>query len=73
MNTSTLELTVDGMHCGSCALLIDDALGDVPGVLASTTSSKDRRSTITVDDNASHSEILAAIEALGYRAEPAAG
>jgi copper chaperone CopZ len=70
MTTSnTVELTVRGMHCGSCALLIDDALTDVPGVITSTTSSKAQRSTITHDQRATHVEIIAAIEALGYRAE----
>jgi len=71
MTTSnTVELTVQGMHCGSCALLIDDALTDVPGVISSTTSSKARRSTVTHDQRATHADIVAAIEALGYRAEP---
>jgi Cu+-exporting ATPase len=68
--SNTLELTVRGMHCGSCALLIDEALTDVPGVITSTTSSKAQRSTITHDQSATHAEIIAAIEALGYRAEP---
>jgi copper chaperone CopZ len=67
---ATLLLTIEGMHCGSCALLIDDALGDVPGVLASTTSSKTRATTITHDHRASGSEIIAVIESLGYRATP---
>ena len=67
----TLELVISGMHCGSCALLIDDALADLPGVLASTTSIKTRRSTITHDQRTTRAEVLAAIEELGYRAEPA--
>jgi copper chaperone CopZ len=72
MTTSnTVELTVQGMHCGSCALLIDDALTDVPGVISSTTSSKAQRSTVTHDQRVTHADIVAAIEALGYRAEPA--
>jgi copper chaperone CopZ len=31
--TNTLEISISGMHCGSCALLIDDVLADLPGVL----------------------------------------
>jgi copper chaperone CopZ len=69
-NTSTLELVVDGMHCGSCALLIDDALTDLPGILTSTTSSKNRASTITHDHRTSPQQIITTIEALGYRATP---
>jgi Cu+-exporting ATPase len=66
--TSTLELAIEGMHCGSCALLIDDALADLPGVLSASTSSKNRRSTIVHDDRATHAHIIAAIQDLGYRA-----
>lgn len=66
----TLELSVTGMHCGSCALLIDDALADLPGVVASSTSIKTQRSTITHDHRSSAADIVAAIGELGYHAEP---
>jgi copper chaperone CopZ len=69
--STTLQLTVRGMHCGSCALLIDDTLADIPGVITSTTSSKNQRSTITHDHRANPADIVAAIEDLGYHATPA--
>lgn len=68
--TGTLELTVEGMHCSSCALLIDDALTDLPGVLTSATSSKNQSSSITHDHRCDPDQIIAAIEDLGYRARP---
>lgn len=71
--TNTVTLTIEGMHCGSCALLIDDALADLPGVLTSSTSAKDRRSTVAHDGRTDRAAIVGAIEALGYRAEPTAG
>lgn len=71
-NTSTLELAVGGMHCGSCALLIDDALTDLPGILTATTSSKNGVSTITHDHHTNPQQIITTIEALGYRATPTA-
>jgi copper chaperone len=71
--TSTVTLSIEGMHCGSCALLIDDALTDLPGVLTSSTSSKDRRSTVAHDERTDRARIIGAIEALGYRAAPATG
>lgn len=71
MTGTTLQLTVRGLHCGSCALLIDDALADLPGVLDSRTSTKAEHSTITHDDRTTHHAIIAVIEKLGYRAEPA--
>ena len=69
--TNTLELAISGMHCGSCALLIDDVLADLPGVLASTTSSKTQRSVVTHDQRTTPAEIAAAITELGYPATPA--
>jgi copper chaperone CopZ len=71
-NASTLELVVEGMHCGSCALLIDDALADLPGILSSATSSKNRAATITHDHRTDLREIITTIESLGYRATPSA-
>ncbi|RZT85594.1 copper chaperone CopZ [Pseudonocardia sediminis] len=71
--SSTLQLTVRGMHCGSCALLIDDALAGLPGVIDSRTSTRAGRSTVTHDHRTAEFEIIAAIEELGYRAEPAVG
>lgn len=67
---TTLEFTVQGMHCGSCALFIDDALADLPGVITSRTSLKQGRATVTVDTTrTTPTEIAATIQALGY--EPA--
>lgn len=34
----TVEMTVSGMHCSSCALNIDFALEDLPGVSSSQTN-----------------------------------
>lgn len=70
MTNATLQLNIRGMHCGSCALLIDDALADLPGVLHSQTSTKTERSTITHDHRTAHNAIVAAIEELGYQTEP---
>jgi copper chaperone len=69
--TSTLNLAIDGMHCGSCALLIDDALSDLPGVRTSSTSTKNRLATVVHDQRISPTEIIGTIEELGYQAKPA--
>lgn len=69
MPKTTLTVQVTGMHCGSCALLIDDALGDLPGVNSSQTSAKHGRSTIELDPEVSSpAEVLGAIDELGYNA-----
>jgi copper chaperone CopZ len=60
---------VEGMHCGSCALLIDDALEDLPGVHSTQTTMKKGCSTVELDlTRTSPEDVMNAIEALGYRA-----
>jgi copper chaperone len=67
VSTITYTLRVDGMHCGSCALLIDDALEDLPGVRNTRTSVKQRCSVVEVDPTACSVEaVIAAIRELGY-------
>ncbi|UGT44002.1 cation transporter [Nocardia yamanashiensis] len=65
----TYIFDIDGMHCGSCALLIDDALADLAGVLDSTTSVKKRRCTVEADsERVAPEDIVAAVKGLGYTA-----
>jgi copper chaperone len=64
----TLTFTVTGMHCNSCALLIDDAVEDVAGVLSSTTSLRTGRTVVDLT-TAEPDEIIAAIGTAGYLAE----
>jgi copper chaperone len=59
------------MHCGSCALLIDDTLEDLPGARNTQTAMKQGRSTVELDASQSSPEdVIRAIEELGYRASP---
>ncbi len=68
--TDTVELDVHGMHCGSCALLIDDALADLPGVITSQTSLKTARATLTVNPaEIDHNRVLTTIHELGYQTQ----
>ncbi|MBE1575391.1 heavy-metal-associated domain-containing protein [Amycolatopsis roodepoortensis] len=68
-STETVIFQVDGMHCGSCALLVDDALEDLPGVLSTQTTVKKGISTVELDsDRSSVEDVVEAIEGLGYRA-----
>jgi len=63
-------LKVDGMHCSSCGLLIDDELEDVPGVRSSRTDVRKGRSTVHLADEGSPdaSTLIAAVERAGYQA-----
>lgn len=57
------------MHCGSCTTLIDEAIEDLDGVRASTTSLRLRRTTVTFDTHTCNAAtITATITELGYTA-----
>ncbi|WP_280411853.1 heavy-metal-associated domain-containing protein [Nocardia asiatica] len=69
MATSTHEFRIEGMHCGSCALLIDDTLDDLPGVHNTQTTMKKGHSTVELDTSTTTpTDIIAAIGKLGYTA-----
>lgn len=57
------------MHCGSCALLIDDVLEELPGVVSTQTSMKNGAGTVELDTAVSTpDDVIAAIAELGYTA-----
>lgn len=61
-------ITVEGMHCGSCGMLIDDALEELPGVKSSATKVRKGRTVVEFDDTVTNLEdIRAAIVELGYQ------
>jgi copper chaperone CopZ len=69
MTTSTHVFRVDGMHCGSCPLLIDDTLEDLPGVSRSHTELKAARSTVWLDTTHTNAQqVIETITGLGYAA-----
>ena len=65
---SSTTLTVTGMHCGSCGLLIDEVMEDLPGVQSSTTDVKAGRTTVEHDDTVGVDAMLAAVTGAGYQA-----
>lgn len=70
MPTTTATFRVTGMHCGSCSLLIDDVLEDLPGVRSTRTSVKDELTIVELDTTASSpGDVIAAIDEAGYQAE----
>ena len=67
MSTETVVFRVEGMHCGSCSMLIDDTLEDLPGVSHSHTEVKAARSTVTLNTTRTGpQQVIDAIAALGY-------
>ena len=71
MSITTHTFRVEGMHCGSCALLIDDSLADLPGVRGTQTRAKTGLSTVELDLTQTRPEdVINAIGQLGYHASP---
>lgn len=68
-------LEIDGMHCNSCGLLIDDELEELPGVRSASTDVRAMRSTIRLDEGAEVDvdRLVAAVREAGeYDARPVA-
>jgi len=71
MTTTTHVFNVDGMHCASCSLLIDDTLEDLPGVEGSHTDLKANRATVQLDTSlTTPQQVIDTITKLGYTATP---
>ncbi|SHF80705.1 heavy-metal-associated domain-containing protein [Streptoalloteichus hindustanus] len=66
---STHTFMITDMRCGSCALLIDDVLEDLPGVTDPRTSARRGRTTLLLDTTRTTPEqVIAAIASAGYTA-----
>ena len=69
MSRDEYRFSVDVMTCGSCGMLVDDAVEDVPGVRRSRTSVRGGLCTVEIDPSGVDPEaILGAIGRAGYRA-----
>ena len=67
---SKVNLTVDGMTCGGCAVTVEQALLKVPGVIAVSVSYEEGRAVVTLDsaNPASTNNLIAAVNWTGYTA-----
>lgn len=67
-----LVLAVEGMHCGSCGLTIDDAIEEVPGVARATTSFRTGLTQVLLADGADRGavvpQVVNTVTEAGYRA-----
>ena len=64
--TRTVTLRIEGMHCASCCLLVDDFMEDVHGVTASSTNLRRGTCEVHADESVAEAELLAAVQAAGY-------
>lgn len=67
--TKTVQLSTTGMHCGSCAMLIDMTLGDLEGVSEVKADFAAGTTAVTYDGGVlSTDDLIAAIRSVGYDA-----
>lgn len=71
MARTVTTLHTDGMHCGSCSMLVDLTVSDLPGVESSVTDLGAATTTVSFDDaQIAVDEIIRAIKGAGYDARP---
>lgn len=64
------RLQVQGMHCVGCAMTIDGAVEDLPGVKSATTNYARQVVEVEYDESQmTEAQIMAAIKAAGYAAQ----
>lgn len=64
-----IELKIEGMHCGSCAIGIQMLTSQMDGVKSSEVSYEGKKGTFEFDPAKTNKEsIVKAIEELGYKA-----
>lgn len=62
-----LKLTIEGMHCASCASNVERSLRKVSGVKEVGVSLMLKKGTVEVEDSVSEDEIKKAVSKAGYR------
>ena len=62
-----LKITIEGMHCSSCASNIERSLKKVSGIKEVSISLMLKKGTIEAEDSVSEEEIKKAVSKLGYK------
>ena len=62
-----LKLTIEGMHCASCANNIERSVKKVPGVKEVSVSLMTRKGIIEAEDSVSEEDIKKAVARTGYK------
>lgn len=67
--SQTIRLSVDGMHCSSCARLIENQLKKTPGVISASVNFAAEKAQVQFEPDQATSDILiAAVKTAGYSA-----
>jgi len=64
--TKIITVDIEGMHCNSCALLIEKSLKTVSGVQHANVNFSSSQALVKVDPSISQTDLLQAVENAGY-------
>jgi Cu+-exporting ATPase len=68
-STKRMKLDISGMHCSSCAGLIERTIKKVPGVTQANVNFAAEKASIIFDEHAADSaDLVAAVQKAGYKA-----
>ena len=62
-----IKLSIDGMHCASCASNIERSLGKIPGVKNATVSLMLKKGSVEAEGSVSDEELNKAVSRAGYK------
>jgi len=62
-----IKMSIEGMHCASCASNIERSLKKVPGVHEASVSLMLKKGTIRAEENVSEDELKKAVVRAGYK------
>ena len=62
-----LKISIDGMHCASCASNIEKSLKKVPGIKEATVSLMLKKGSVEAEDSVSEEDIKKAVLRAGYK------
>lgn len=61
---------ISGMHCASCALVIENKLKEVPGVKSASVNFATQKATVHLEHGGNAEKIVEAVKESGYKAVP---
>lgn len=62
-----LKMTIQGMHCGSCAGNIERSMKKIPGVKSCSVSMMTNKGIVEAEDNVSEEDMKKAVARAGYK------
>ena len=62
-----VKITIEGMHCSSCASNVEKSLKKVPGVSEASVSVMTKKGFVECDNNVSNEALEKAVARAGYK------